>query len=369
MLYLGAVFLALFLDLLLIGKKKKTQADAILAVWLLVIAFHTLLFYFRSLFLYPQLLGVEFPFPLLHGPLLYLYARALTGQPVKLAIVFLHFLPPLGIFLYSSPFLLQPIEQKIYIYQHHGIGYETFNAVHSVCVNLSGIGYVIWTILVLRRHRAVILQEFSDTEKINLNWLSYLTYWIGGIWILVLLGNDDYIFGAAALFVLFMGYFGIRQVGVFTTTAHLPEKAPAQPEAVDDDAAGKQKYQKSGLSREAAQQLRNDLASLMQNEKLYRQSELTLADLAAKLNTPANYLSQVINEQEGKNFYDYINTLRLEEFKRIVASPDSDKFTLMGIANDCGFNSKSSFNRYFRKVMGHSPSDYVRNLRKEPAEA
>jgi YesN/AraC family two-component response regulator len=97
----------------------------------------------------------------------------------------------------------------------------------------------------------------------------------------------------------------------------------------------------------------------MNTEKVFRESELSLADLARRLNTQPNYLSQVINEREGKNFYDYINSLRVEEFMHLVASPDSRKYTLLGLAQECGFNSKSSFNRYFKKVTGKSPSEFM----------
>jgi AraC-like DNA-binding protein len=67
----------------------------------------------------------------------------------------------------------------------------------------------------------------------------------------------------------------------------------------------------------------------------------------------------VINEREGKNFYDYINCLRIEEFKRLAAAPENRKYTLMALAEECGFNSKSSFNRYFKKVTGKAPSEFM----------
>ncbi|MGC4021420.1 MAG: helix-turn-helix domain-containing protein [Cyclobacteriaceae bacterium] len=98
---------------------------------------------------------------------------------------------------------------------------------------------------------------------------------------------------------------------------------------------------------------------MMNERKFYCDNELSLTELAKLLNTQPNYLSQVINEREGKNFYDYINTLRIEEFKRLAISPDSRKFTLLALAEQCGFNSKTSFNRYFKKVTGKSPSEFL----------
>jgi YesN/AraC family two-component response regulator len=85
-----------------------------------------------------------------------------------------------------------------------------------------------------------------------------------------------------------------------------------------------------------------------------------LAELAEALNVNRNNLSQVINTYEQKNFYDYINQKRVEEFKRVASLPENQKYTLLGLANDCGFNSKTSFNRNFKNATGLSPTEYLK---------
>jgi AraC-like DNA-binding protein len=97
-------------------------------------------------------------------------------------------------------------------------------------------------------------------------------------------------------------------------------------------------------------------------EKLFTEPELTLTDLSSRLGVHSNYLSQVINEAEGVNFYDYINLLRIDEFKRLVLLPENQKYTLLALAFECGFNSKSAFNRCFKKATELSPSEYVKQL-------
>src|SRR5260370_39978792 len=113
MFYLGGVGLAFFLTLLLFSKEKKTIADKILAGWLLLITTHLLLFYLRKMWLYTQLLGIEIPFPLVHGPFLYLYARALTKRILSPSISLIHFIPFIAVLIYLIPFLALPVEQKI----------------------------------------------------------------------------------------------------------------------------------------------------------------------------------------------------------------------------------------------------------------
>lgn len=361
MFYLGGVGLACFLTLLLLSKSKKTGADKILACWLLLITVHLLFFYFRKMELYPQLLGIDMPLPLLHGPFLYLYTLALTDRARSPGISLLHFIPPIVVLLYLIPFLTLPVEQKVFVYDNKGVGYETFNLIRTIAIIISGVLYVILSSLALRKHRISIANQFSNTEKINLQWLQYLIYWIAVIWILVIVSNDYWIFGAVVLFILFIGFFGIRQAGIFYSPQVSPDKevATVSTDESETQSAEKRKYQKSGLSQEGSELLHRQLGLVMTDEKLYRESELSLADLALRLNTQPNYLSQVINEREGKNFYDYVNTLRIEEFKRVAASPESRKYTLLALAEQCGFNSKSSFNRYFKKVTGQSPSEFM----------
>jgi AraC-like DNA-binding protein len=226
---------------------------------------------------------------------------------------------------------------------------------------VSGIFYVIASSIALRRHRVSIADQFSNAEKINLQWLQYLIYWIGVIWLLVIFTNDNWVFVGAVLFVAFIGFFGIRQVGIFHSSEYQLENINISQSDLTsvDETFEKRKYQKSGLGAQNSEALHRQLKEVMSTKKLYCENELSLSELAKHLNTQPNYLSQVINELEEKNFYDYINTLRIEEFKRLAVVPDNRKYTLLALAQQCGFNSKSSFNRYFKKVTGQSPSEFV----------
>jgi len=102
------------------------------------------------------------------------------------------------------------------------------------------------------------------------------------------------------------------------------------------------------------------LNKLMTEDRVYTEPSLTLRKLSAKMELNTNKLSWLINEVIGKNFNEYVNGLRLEAFKKNAASPNYREYSLLGIALDCGFNSKSVFNEFFKKQEGITPSAWLK---------
>ncbi|MEL1255741.1 helix-turn-helix domain-containing protein [Flavobacterium sp. DGU38] len=366
MFYLTGIIITFFLVIILTSKKNKSQADKILSLWLFFTGFHLILFYLHfnnESIKFPFLLGCEIPMPLVQGPFLYLYTSALTNQDHNKKYNLLHFVPfGIAILLLLPFFGLSPHE-KIDIYKNEGKGYEQLLLIIYISVIISGILYALFSLQKLSKHRKNITEQFSFTEKINLRWLSYLILGSGLIWVVVIFCDDQYIYSTVVLYLLFIGYFGIKQVGIFTNKP-ISENNQTEVLVLETIAAEvkseKIKYEKSGLGNTELLTIHKNLTELMENEKLFKNSEVTLSELSQKLNIHPNILSQVINSVEQKNFYDYINYQRVEEFKRIIALPENQKFTLLSLAFECGFNSKTAFNRNFRKVTGLSPSEYLK---------
>ena len=100
----------------------------------------------------------------------------------------------------------------------------------------------------------------------------------------------------------------------------------------------------------------------MESNRPYLDPELTLPKLADDLKVTNHHLSQVINEVHGKNFFNFINEYRVEEVKRKIQDPKYQNYTLLGIAFESGFNSKSAFNRVFKNITGTTPSTYRNSL-------
>jgi len=202
---------------------------------------------------------------------------------------------------------------------------------------------------------------FSSIESRTLNWLRYLIYGLGCIYLISFFFDEVYLFSALVLFVLFVGYFGIRQIGIFTEEIISADISITNDSSLplNNTPPSKDRYKKSGLSSEQANAIFIQLEDLMLKKELYKRYDINLAELAQILNTHPNYLSQTINEKTGNNFYVYINNQRIKAVLKMLDNPKSKKFKLISLAYDCGFNSKSSFNKYFKTVVGKTPSEYL----------
>lgn len=118
---------------------------------------------------------------------------------------------------------------------------------------------------------------------------------------------------------------------------------------------------KAVLSRKEVEQYLIDMANQMENEQLFLDPNLCLKNLAEKINLHPNKLSWLLNEHTGKNFNEYINTFRLETFKEIALNPSNSHLTLLGLAYESGFNSKTVFNAFFKKMEGVTPRVWVKS--------
>lgn len=148
-----------------------------------------------------------------------------------------------------------------------------------------------------------------------------------------------------AIGILMVGYMGLIQRRVF------------QSEPITHFLPG-QKYRTSSLTKQASESIKKGMERLLKEEQVFKENELRLADLAAYLDISKHQLSQVINEHYGVNFFELINTYRVNYVKRLLSNPAYNHYTIIQMAYEAGFNNKASFNRYFKKAMGMTPSAY-----------
>ncbi len=365
-LLLGAVQGILLAVFLILHKSKPPFPNRILAAFLVVsifiIASPEIVRKYHAAF--PHLIGSTFTITFLLGPLLFFYVEALNDRACALKKShLLHLLPFIAGTAYLFPFYLHDGAYKIEFFQKvraEGLPVDFFAIWGLECLHV--IFYFFLALQSIERHASKIKNAFSSVEKINLQWLRKLTMANICIWALFFaafvlyffkveidpFGVMDYAFGyAMSILVYGIGYMGLKQPAIF---AGMPLEPPALPDS--------KKYERSSLAPDKAQAYARQLAHCMETRQPFKNAELTLQALAAQLAIPPNHLSQVINELFGQNFYDFVNKYRVQEAQKALRDRSKRHLTILAIAYEAGFNSKSAFNAAFKKHANQTPSQY-----------
>lgn len=368
----------LFLVLLLFGKKENHRANLILATLIFLYSLfigQTLavsLEFYKTL---PHSFAVFVGVPLLFGPIHYLYVRTLINSSSSLCRKdFLHFIPYFFNWLYFFPFLLKSKADLTIMFEKFIYEQPTnYTFVGLWVITTQGLVYMVLSLKMIKSYSLKIQGEFSSLEKINLTWLKNITIGTLLVWILVFIKNIASYFVSSdllikreipialgtSILIYAMGYMGLMQTEIFSPII-VDKDEKDKPESKEQNNLVK-KYEKSGLTEEKSEVALNMLNKLMEEEKIYRESNLTLKDLAKRLSISPHNFSEIINTQLNQNFFDFINKYRVDDVKTALNDPQKSNYTLLAIALEAGFNSKSSFNAIFKKITGMTPSQYRKN--------
>jgi len=293
-------------------------------------------------------------------PFLYLYIRSLCYQDFRLEKAdLLHFVPFLFIIVYIVTTVTisnqaSSAEQTLW----HWMFVISYRKVFWSLNLLQILGYILAMFSIVNAYQQKIKNIYSSIEKINLKWLVSLLILISLHWLFVV--------SRAMLTVLNIGsgslidaidLYSITIFLVFTTILVLKGIAQLK---IFTGIEGKPKYAESKLTAAEIQRYLSQLNFYMKSEKPYLIPSLTINDLAEKLSIPSWHLSQVINDTYNQNFFNYINSFRIEEVKQHLKNSTSRRKTILEILYEAGFNSKSTFNNVFKKQTGLTPSEYMR---------
>ena len=389
---LGAIQ-GVFLAGALFSKRSNRTANRLLAVAMLVFSISLATSVYHGVGLersYPHFFGVGYPLPFLYGPLIYLYAIAAADRNHRLSTRdALHFVPFAIVVLLGLPIYLSSGPEKIAFLERLQRGdFPRWMVIVDPLKYVSGVGYATATMMFLLRHRERVKESYSSIERVNLRWLLWLGAAAAAIWALALgfhlvesagaievERSDQYVGLAMALLVYAIGYRGLRQPEIFRyETAEFPvpvlpvaargiardEPEATAPAAGPSAEAPVERYARSGLTDRQAARLKDALTELMERESPWRDSDLTLADLAAKLDTTPHKLSEVLNSEIGQTFYDFVNGYRVRDVQRRIAAGEARQAKMLTLAMNAGFASKSTFNLVFKKHTNQTPSDYQR---------
>jgi AraC-like DNA-binding protein len=370
---LGAVQGVLLAGVLAARRRNRT-ANRLLAAAMLAFSIHlaSAVYYSADLVqAFPHFFGAAYPLPFLYGPLVYLYAATAADRARRLTpLDALHFVPFLVVVVAGLPiYLMSGADKVAFFHQLQSGARPLLLRITDPLKLLSGVTYATITIVFLRRHHDRVKESYSSLERVNLRWLLWLGSGAAAVWMLALVfqllesaevmriePQDDYVALAIAVLVYGIGYAGLRQPEIFRyeTAEHPVQVAVPAPEPE----TGAPRYERSGLTDREAQRLKEALTAVMERERPWRDCELTLADLAERLSTTPHKLSEVLNSELGQTFYDFVNGHRVREVQRRIAAGEARQVTILSLALDAGFASKSTFNLVFKKHTGQTPSDF-----------
>lgn len=333
------------------------------------------------LYLAPLTTFMRLPQFFVYGPLLYLYLYQVAHpwEELPVAKTARHFVPCVVVFLALVPSL-----SLDYNFLLHTIYYSELKPIFPLIPDLNETQqwlrlvaryvmplfvlhlfvYVALSLQLLRGHKQRVSQHFSQIDKVSLDWMRTLLFVQLLIWIA--LAARHWLFAHTsvgslidmALQPVLVAYLcALGLYGLLQKTIPLPEPlSPALP-ANQTEKAAPGKYQHSTLTeRQHAEGLRK-LKSAMLRDKPYLDCELTVTTLAERLQFSPRHLSQIINSSLNQSFIDFINAYRVEEARALLGDRACSR-SILTIAMDVGFNSKSAFYTAFRRHVGQTPSQY-----------
>ncbi len=369
-LYIG-ISQSFFAGLLMATRKPFTRADRIMTAWVF-------LFCIEMIFaLVNRTILDMYSFPFIafsYGPLLYFYVRhmirpSLPFSPWNL----LHSVPFLVFFAVSVFFRQEPIFDDLsgFFVRDRFI---PLRIVYGICFFLSVTVYSALSFKEIRGHQKRLRDLISYTsEKITLNWLKILSitfytgyvvvFILGGIKIFAgLLPFDPYIltFFFITFFSFAYSFYAIRQPEILEFPAVTSEDELHDRHADNDNSRVENggRYARSGLREDQAEEYLSRLLKFMEEEKPFLNGDLTITDLSRKTGIPKHYITEVLNEKYGRNFFTFVNEYRVREALSRINDPRYQHYTILAIAFDAGFNSKSTFNSFFKAYTGKTPSAY-----------
>ncbi len=295
------------------------------------------------------------PISFLGAPLLFLYVKSLwSDKPSFRKIELLHFVPAIICAAYFVPFYLSlnSPSHNVLVARYYGPTWFTIRAASLIVQLFTYLVLIVSGFVAYKRDNSV---NGGVTAKIRFLLLAFTGLWLIGLvhYILSVVSvtyyrtaQTDLIVPVCLTAIIYaVAYLGLREPSTLTVTN------------VDARVANR-KYTKSTLTAERADDYVKRLFTVMENERPYTDGKLTLPKLAKRMSISSHHLSQILNERVKQNFFDFVNSYRIEEAKRKLVEPATKHYSILGIAEEVGFNSKSAFNNAFKKHTNMTPTEF-----------
>lgn len=373
--YIG-ISQSLFVSFVLLTKNNKQGSDWVLFAWLLTIATKLVLVLLDENF--TDFVSNSFPSVLISltfGPYLFIYTKYLIYRKFFFRSKdYIHFIPFLFFFISYFIFFNGDLALEGHLLLEKD-GYMFIRFLYSGATIISVIYYTLATLYLLRRYRKNLTDRFSYFSSANeLNWVYFLTFLFATTYLTLLVLNvynlklNEAYFNTGfvsdisiSVLAFSVSFFGLKQPYLFKV---IKDKKRLKKEEIDEVVAEeieeevKEKYKQSTLSEAVKKDYIEKLLEHMKVERPHLNSELTVQDLSKQLNIPRHHLTEVLNVDLEKNFFNFINEYRVEEVKKRLIDKKHEHLTIVAIAFDSGFNSKSTFNSIFKQFTDMTPSKW-----------
>lgn len=321
-------------------------------IWEYMLGFSGIEILWKQLNFFPRTLGFAF------APLCYFYFKSQVDKDFRFSkndiIYFLpfiiHTVYHVGVFSMGQDFV-KTVEKNFHE-PFHIPEIETFGEIF-----LDGF-YIFKCLKLYNQYRKWTKTQFSNIEAVSFKWFrNFLIVLVITFVIYLLKMVIDSIYQLDFKQDWWDNLVGVALIYYVSITGY----AQAQPNTglVFKEEYKIENVQKEKFNEDELGVWKAKILKLMQDEKLYLQPELNLSDIANRLKTNISVLSGVVNNAFGKNFNDFVNEYRVKEFQERILLPENKNITLLGIAFDCGFNSKATFNRSVKKFTNKAPKDFL----------
>jgi len=277
---------------------------------------------------------------------------------------YLHFIPFLIFFICTASFVFKPYVTFFNADQFPILFKKLLQIFIVLSIQVQIVVYWLLSYYQLTKHQKNIRLVTSNTVPVNLNWLKLLL--LGILFMILLSFNrilriqflNDYSSLGYLAGTLFIAYFLLAQKEIYPY-----EKTELEDIDLIINEDRKTPIIKARFSDGNLALLKTRITTLMETERLFLDNELSLPELAKEMNISSHDLSYLLNEGFGVNFFQFINTYRVNEAKQLILSEKYRHLNLLGIAYSAGFNSKTTFNTTFKKETGLSPSQFIQQAK------
>jgi AraC-like DNA-binding protein len=313
---------------------------------------------------WPHVIRYSDPLVLVIGPLLYFHVHAATRGKLP-PFAWLHFLPVVLYLIYIAPFYMLSGAEKIAKVEQAMSTRLSSGLTMLLTIRMSlMLGYSVLSLVLLRRFQRGLQDLYSNVEERDLHrsaqfLAGYIAITIGSsIIIAASIYMQVSLVVANAIFSLLLAacVYGLS----YASWPHANEPAitPITPSAPVSPRPQRSIHH---LSEDQFKVISSKMIAALELDKAYLDGDLTIAQLSERMTVPAYQVSEAISRHYRSNFFDAVNRLRVEEVKRRLTDPEHSVYSIVGIAMDSGFNSKSSFNAAFKKYTGTTPSQFRLN--------